>query len=56
MRTVTQNIYTFEELSEKAKSKALAEHSTILTDYDWYSDTIIEDAKGTAGLEIEEFD
>jgi len=56
MRTVTQNICKFEELSEKAQAKVLADNSELLTGYGWWSDTVKEDAKGTAGLDIEEFD
>jgi len=56
MYTITQNIYTFEELSEKAQAKVLKDNSDILTDNSWYLDTITEDAKGTADLDIVEFD
>ena len=56
MRTTTLNIYTFEELSEKAQAKVISDHLNVLTDHDWWSDTATEDAEYTAGLEIEEFD
>jgi len=55
MRTITQNIYTFEELSDKAQAKVLSDNSHILTDHNWWSDTCY-DANETAGLDIVEFD
>lgn len=42
MRKITEKVYLFEELSEDAKAKAIADNYDINTDYDWY-DTILFD-------------
>lgn len=54
MRTIELQVYSFEELSDEAKHKALASFRTINVDFDWW-DVVYEDAK-TAGLEIHSFD
>lgn len=56
MRTITQNIYTFQELTPKVQEKVLSNNRDILVDYDWWQNTITEDAKGTAELDITGFD
>lgn len=43
MKTITINLYSFEELSEEAKQKAIEELSDINTDYNWWESTY-EDA------------
>lgn len=48
MRTETIEIYTYAELSEKAREKALLDYSASI-DYDWW-DSIYEDAMGIASL------
>jgi hypothetical protein len=54
MKTVTIEIYKFDELSEAAKQKAIQKHSGINVDYDWWSSTY-EDAE-QIGLKITSFD
>ena len=54
MKTKVINVYSFSELSEKAKEKVLNNFSDINTDYDWWS-YIYEDAKNI-GLKITSFD
>jgi len=54
MKTIEIKIYSFDELSEKAKEKAIENLSDINTDLDWW-DTVYEDAK-TIGLKITGFD
>lgn len=56
MRTITQNIYTFEELNPKVQTKVLDENRDLLLQFDWWRDTISEDARGTAELNISGFD
>ena len=56
MRTITQSIYTFQELTPKVQQKVLSDNRGILVEYDWWQDTITEDAKGTAELDITGFD
>jgi hypothetical protein len=56
MRTITQNICTFEELNPKVQSKVLDENRDLLLQFDWWRDTISEDARGTAELRIIAFD
>jgi hypothetical protein len=56
MRTITQNIYTFQELTPKVQEKVLYNNSDILVTRDWWTDTITEDAKGTAELDIQGFE
>lgn len=51
--TVTREIYTFEELSEKAKEKALQKLSNINLDYQWWQFEY-EDA-ANVGLKITSF-
>ena len=52
--TVTREIYTFEELSEKAKEKALRKLSNINLDHDWWQFEY-EDA-ANIGLKLTAFD
>lgn len=56
MRTITTTVeaYTFEELSEKAKEKALRKLSNINLDYQWWNDQY-EDA-ANIGLKLTAFD
>lgn len=56
MRTYTtkHTVYTFDELSEDGKQKAIESLCDINVDYDWW-EYIYEDA-GTIGLELTEFD
>jgi hypothetical protein len=54
MKTKIINVYSFSELSEKAKEKVLNEFFDIKTDYDWWS-YVYEDAK-EIGLKITSFD
>lgn len=54
MRQETINIYTFDELSEKAQQKAIEWFLSDYPDYGWF-DTIYEDAE-QCGLEIMGFD
>jgi hypothetical protein len=54
MKNVTTMVYEFDELSESAKEKALAEFSDINTEYDWWNFTL-DDALNI-GVKIEEFD
>lgn len=42
MREITNRVYLFNELSEEAKAKAIADNFEINVDYDWY-DTILFD-------------
>lgn len=46
--TKTYDVYSFDELSENAKQKALADHAKSI-DYDWY-DFVYEDAKTIGSL------
>jgi len=52
--TITRVIYTFEELSDKAKQKAIDNLSSINVDYDWW-DSVYEDAN-QVGITITSFD
>jgi hypothetical protein len=52
--TTTRTLYTFDELGDKAKEKALEEYRDINVSYDWW-DFIYEDAE-TVGLKIDGFD
>lgn len=54
MRTMTKNIYKFDELPEKIQDKAIENERDINVDHDWW-DWIYEDAE-TIGLKIEGFD
>lgn len=54
MKTVTIEIFTFDELSEAAKQKAIQKHSDINVCDEWY-DGICDDAKNI-GLKITSFD
>lgn len=54
MRTVEVNLYSFNELSEEAKEKAIDNLRDINLDYDWWDD-ISYDAE-RIGLKIESFD
>jgi len=56
MKTITVNLYSYDELSEKAKEKALEEMKDINTNYDWW-DAVYDDAKEIGklmGIEIDE--
>lgn len=53
-RTVCQEVYKFEELTDKAKEKARDWYREGEPRYDWW-DSIYDDAK-TIGLKIEAFD
>jgi hypothetical protein len=54
MRVIETKAYTFDELSDDAKAKAISELSHINVDYDWWESTY-EDAKNI-GLKITGFD
>jgi hypothetical protein len=54
MKTIKTNVYTYDELSDKAKEKAREWYISRIYDYDWY-DFIFEEAK-ELGFTIEEFD
>ena len=54
MRTITVNLYQFNELSDAAKEKAIEKLSYINVDYDWW-DSMFEDAS-EIGLKITSFD
>ena len=54
MKTIQQTIYSFNELSAKAKQKAISEFSDINVDYDWWEFTY-DDAE-EIGLTITGFD
>jgi len=54
MRTITTTAYSFDELSEASKQKAIEKLSTINVDFEWWESTY-EDAKHV-GLEINGFD
>ena len=54
MRTIETKAYTFSELSEQAKQKAIENHYDINVDYDWW-ESIYEDA-ANIGLKIDGFD
>jgi hypothetical protein len=54
MQTKTYNVYKFEELSDKAKEKAIDNLRDINVDYKWW-DSIYEDA-ANIGLRITSFD
>lgn len=53
--TVTHEVYTFDELSEDARQKALEELYDINVDSDWWYENIYEDAENI-GLKITSFD
>jgi hypothetical protein len=52
--TTTRTLYTFDELSDEAKEKALEEYRDINACFDWW-DFIYDDAE-TVGLKIDGFD
>jgi hypothetical protein len=54
MRTIETKAYTFDELSDDAKAKAISRLSHINVEYDWWESTY-EDA-AQIGLKIEGFD
>jgi len=54
MKTKTINLYEFDELSDKAKQKAIEGLNDINVDHEWW-DFIFEDAK-SIGLIIDSFD
>lgn len=54
MKTIKINLYSFNELNEQAKQKALNEHADINVSFDWWSFTF-EDA-ANIGLKITSFD
>jgi hypothetical protein len=55
MRTITTKVFTFEELSEKAKVKALDHYRDINTDHDWYEFTLnyVKELFATFGIEVD---
>lgn len=54
MKTITTNVYTFNELSESAKQKAREWWMQGGLDYEWW-DSVYEDAE-RVGIKIESFD
>jgi hypothetical protein len=54
MQQITIKTYKFDELSDKAKEKAISEFASINVDYEWW-EFIYEDAE-QIGLKINEFD
>jgi hypothetical protein len=56
MRIVTHSICTFDELNPKVQAKVLDNNRDILLQFGWWKDTISEDARGTAKLNILGFD
>jgi hypothetical protein len=54
MRTITKTVYTYDELSEEAKTKALEWFSADFPNFEWW-DGVFEDAKNI-GLKIIEFE
>lgn len=50
MRTIRVGLYTFGELSEKAKEKAISKYRNINVDFDWW-ESVYDDAE-RAGLKI----
>lgn len=54
MKTITINLYSFDELSKEVKQKALEKYSYINVEHDWWHGTY-EDAKNI-GLKITGFD
>jgi hypothetical protein len=54
MRTITTDVYTFDELSEEAKQKAIEWYANLGLDWDWYQ-FIYDDAK-EVGITIQGFD
>lgn len=54
MKTISTDVYTFDELNDEAKEKAREWAREFVCDYDWW-DCIYEDAKNI-GLEITSFD
>lgn len=54
MRTIETQVFTFDELSEEAKKKAINGLSSINLDHEWW-DFVYEDAKNV-GIKIDGFD
>jgi len=54
MKTISINLYSFNELSSEAQNKALSKYVTINVEHDWY-DSTYEDAE-QVGLKITGFD
>ncbi|EHQ30981.1 hypothetical protein [Mucilaginibacter paludis] len=54
MKTIQLKLYEFEELSEQAKQKAIADNADFNVNYNWW-DMVYEDAKNI-GLKITGFD
>ena len=54
MRTITKNVYSFSELSEQAKIKAIEDHANFIGYENWWED-IYEDAENVR-LKITSFD
>jgi hypothetical protein len=54
MKTIEVTLYTFDELSDKAKEFAINEHRDINVDYDWYQCT--KDEFDGLGVVIKSFD
>jgi len=55
MRTITTKVFTFDELSEKAKVKALDHYRDINTDHDWYEGTVdyVKELFATFGINVD---
>lgn len=56
MRIININICQFSELTPQVQSKVLDNNRDALLQFDWWRDTISEDARGTAELNIKSFD
>lgn len=54
MRTITKELYSFNELSDEAKQKALENLSNINTDYEWWDYEDYTNIGKIFGIEIEE--
>jgi len=55
MRTIELKVFTFDELSEEAKKRALQTNRDVLVESDWWESDFY-DAKETADMDIKEFD
>jgi hypothetical protein len=56
MRTITKNICTFDELNPTVQEKVLDNNRDVLVRFDWWRDTVSEDIRGIAKLNITGFD
>jgi len=54
MKIVKTKVYSFDELSEEAKEKAIQDHYDINTDYEWYITGMIEEKAKEYGLVVNE--